>query len=78
MSDIVGPDKHKTSQDDGKGWPRVNLMTSISLLTLAMVGFAFVHDTGLFLAGKTAAVTGEDMVGEFQEALDRWSLSLIK
>jgi len=49
----------------------VNLLTSISLMTLAMVGFAFVDDTDLFLAGKTVAATGEDMVDEFQEALDR-------
>jgi len=55
----------------------VNLLTSISLMTLSMVGFAFVDDTDLFLTGKTAAATGEDMVAEFQEALDRWSGGLI-
>ena len=49
----------------------VNLLTSISLMTLSMVGFAFVDDTDLFLAGNNAATTGEDMVAEFQEALDR-------
>ena len=38
-----------------------------------MVGFVFVDDTDLFLAGKTAAAMGEDVVTEFQEALDRWS-----
>ena len=43
----------------------VHLLTSISLMTLAMVCFAFVDDTDLFLAGKTAAATGEDMVAEF-------------
>ena len=51
----------------------VNLLTLISLMTLAMVGFAFVDNTDLFLAGKTAAAMGEDMVAEFLEMLDRWS-----
>jgi len=55
----------------------VNVLTSISLTTLAMVGFAFVNDTDLFLAGKIAAATGKDMMVEFQEALDRWLGGLI-
>ena len=42
-----------------------------------MVGFAFIDNTDLFLASKTTATTGEDMVSEFQKALNRWSDGLI-
>jgi len=38
-------------------------------MTLAMVGFAFVDNTDLFLAGKTAAATGEDMVANRRKIL---------
>ena len=48
----------------------INILTSISFMTLAMLGFIFVDDTDWLLAGKTAVVTGKDMVTEFQEVLD--------
>ena len=44
---------------------------------VALVSFVFVDNTDLFLAGKTEVAMEEDMVAEFQEALDRWRGEII-
>ena len=55
----------------------VFLLTSLSLQAIALVGFAFVDDTDLFSTGKKVDTTGEEMVEDFQDSLDRWSGGLI-
>ena len=55
----------------------VHLLTSLSLQAVHLVGFAFVDDTDLFCAGSSPSSSGEDMVPEFQGALDRWAGGLI-
>ena len=48
----------------------VHLVTALSLRAINLVGFAFVDDTDLFCAGATSTTSGEEMVAEFQRALD--------
>ena len=55
----------------------MHLLTSISRKAISLVGFAFVDDTDLFLAGRVTDTVGEHMVPDFQSALDRWAGGLI-
>ena len=49
----------------------VHLLTSFSRQAISLVGFAFVDNMDLFLAGRAMDTVSEDMVAEFQSALDR-------
>ena len=47
----------------------VSMISALSLSLIQFVGFAFVDDTDLFCAGKTAATLGETLSTDFQAAL---------
>ena len=55
----------------------VNLRSALSLSLVSIVCFAFVDDTDLAITGKDRLTTGEEVIEEFQPALDRWARSLI-
>ena len=55
----------------------VHLKTSLTGSPISLVGFAFVDDTDLFIAGSDPNTSGEDLVAEFQTTLDRWAGGLI-
>ena len=46
-------------------------------MLVSIVCFAFVDDTDLVITGKDRLTTGEEVIEEFQPALERWSRSLI-
>ena len=53
------------------------MISVLSLSLIQLVGFAFVDDTDLFCAGKTATTSGEALSPDFQAALHRWTGGLI-
>ena len=55
----------------------VSMISVLSLSLIQLVGFAFVDDTDLFCAGKTATTSGETLSPDFQAALHRWTGGLI-
>lgn len=55
----------------------VSMISVLSLSLIQLVGFAFVNDTDLFCAGKTATTSGEVLSPDFQAALHRWTGGLI-
>ena len=55
----------------------VSMVSALSLSLIQLVGFAFVDDTDLFCAGKTATTLGETLSPDFQAALQRCTGGLI-
>ena len=51
----------------------VSMVSALSLSLIQLVGFAFVDDTDLFCAGKTATTLGEALSQDFQAAFHRWT-----
>ena len=60
-----------------KAGHRVSMLSALSLSLIQLVGFAFVDDTDLFCAGKTATTSGKTLFTDFQAALHRWTRGLI-
>ena len=54
----------------------VDFASSLSLALVSIVCFAFVDDTDLINSARSRYTTGEQMIPEFQEALDRWAGAL--
>ena len=50
----------------------VHLLTSITAVAISIVCFAFVDDTDTVHSGKTVQTSGEEVMEQFQEAVDRW------
>ena len=50
----------------------VQLLTSISMAAISLVCFAFVDDTDTVQSGHHIHSTGEEVLQEFQPAVDRW------
>ena len=55
----------------------IHFLTSISLMAVSLVVFAFVDDTDLVIAASNCEDQVETLFPEIQNALDRWSGLLI-
>ena len=49
----------------------VSMVSALLLSLIQLVGVAFVDDTDLFCAGKTATTLGENLFPDFQAALHK-------